>query len=260
MPLQIAPVEVHPQSEVLSPSCVAARLALSDPLTVETLGRRFHVEWDPHTMHSAIDTILLFLTMVGEFGIVYAILFEIGSNRLERFLDEADSKENREERAAMYQAFINCDPEGGKSRREVFGEKLLTKEFAQVRQSGERLISILDRLANGLLHRNFLQRLLQRALRERAICWFPHVAVLVWEMLGPYVKYRRRISSPNWAEYYVEYSLECTEEIFRQWRSVAASERSLVVKDYSGAGRADYVITEDHLKRIQSELNGLRRR
>jgi len=210
-------------------------------------------------MHATIDTILHFLTVIGEFGIVYAILFEIGSNRLERFLDEADSKENREERAAMYQAFINCDPEGGKSRREVFGEKLLTKEFAQVRQSGERLVSILDRLANGLLHRNVIQRLLQKALRERAVGWFPHVAVLVWEILGPYVKYRRRISSPNWAEYYVEYSLECTEEISRQWHAIDASERSLVIKDYSGSGRADYVIKEENLRQIQSELKGMRR-
>ena len=41
------PVAFHPQSEVLSPSLAAARAVLARPLTVDTLGRRFHVEWDP---------------------------------------------------------------------------------------------------------------------------------------------------------------------------------------------------------------------
>jgi hypothetical protein len=47
MPLQIAPVALHPPGEVLAPRAAAARAVLSPPLTVDTLGRRFHVEWDP---------------------------------------------------------------------------------------------------------------------------------------------------------------------------------------------------------------------
>jgi hypothetical protein len=48
MPLQIAPLDVHPQGEAITPFSAAARAVLSDPLAVDTLGRRFHVEWDPH--------------------------------------------------------------------------------------------------------------------------------------------------------------------------------------------------------------------
>jgi len=48
MPLQIAPVALDPGSEVVDPRAAAARAVLSRPLTVDTLGRRFHVEWDPH--------------------------------------------------------------------------------------------------------------------------------------------------------------------------------------------------------------------
>jgi hypothetical protein len=48
MPLQIAPLEIHPPGEGLTPFSAAARAVLSAPLTVDTLGRRFHVEWDPH--------------------------------------------------------------------------------------------------------------------------------------------------------------------------------------------------------------------
>ena len=69
MPLQIAPVEVHPQGEVLSPSCVAARLALSDPLTVETLGRRFHVEWDPHAPVTPLGQLVFFAQFLAAGGL-----------------------------------------------------------------------------------------------------------------------------------------------------------------------------------------------
>jgi len=47
MPLQIAPVALHPQGEVQDVRAAAARAVLSGPLTVDPLGRRFHVEWDP---------------------------------------------------------------------------------------------------------------------------------------------------------------------------------------------------------------------
>ena len=48
MPLQIAPVALHPASEVPTERQAAAQAALAAPLPVDTHGRRFHVEWDPH--------------------------------------------------------------------------------------------------------------------------------------------------------------------------------------------------------------------
>jgi hypothetical protein len=69
MPLQIAPVEVHPQGEVLSPSCAAARLALCDPLTVETLGRRFHVEWDPDAPVTSLGQLVFFAQFLAAGGL-----------------------------------------------------------------------------------------------------------------------------------------------------------------------------------------------
>jgi hypothetical protein len=47
MPFPIAPVEPHPQGEGLEARAAAVRALLSGPLTVDPLGRRFHVEWDP---------------------------------------------------------------------------------------------------------------------------------------------------------------------------------------------------------------------
>lgn len=69
MPLQIAPVKVHPQGAVLSSSCVAARFALTDPLTVETLGRRFHVEWDPHAPVTPLGQLVFFAQFLAAGGL-----------------------------------------------------------------------------------------------------------------------------------------------------------------------------------------------
>ena len=48
MPLQIAPLEAHPAGEVPESRAAAVRAVLDRPLVVDTHGRRFHVEWDPH--------------------------------------------------------------------------------------------------------------------------------------------------------------------------------------------------------------------
>lgn len=60
MPLQIAPIEFHPQSEVLDPRAAAAQTVLATPLTVDTLGRRFHVEWDPHAPVTPLGQLVFF--------------------------------------------------------------------------------------------------------------------------------------------------------------------------------------------------------
>jgi hypothetical protein len=69
MPLQIAPVEFHPQGEVLDVRAAAARAILSDPLTVDTLGRRFHVEWDPHAPVTPLGQLVFFAQFLAAGGL-----------------------------------------------------------------------------------------------------------------------------------------------------------------------------------------------
>src|SRR5512145_2828461 len=69
MPLQVAFVEVHPPSEVLDPRGGAARPVLDRPLTVDTLGRRFHVEWDPHAPVTPFGQLVFFAQFLAAGGL-----------------------------------------------------------------------------------------------------------------------------------------------------------------------------------------------
>src|SRR5512137_197557 len=69
MQLQIAPVDLHPQGEVLDPRAAAARTVLSCPLTVETLGRRFHVEWDPQAPVTPLGQLVFFAQFLAVGGL-----------------------------------------------------------------------------------------------------------------------------------------------------------------------------------------------
>lgn len=69
MPLQIASVEHHSESEVLDPRGAAARAVLDRPLTVDTLGRRFHVEWDPKAPVTALGQLVFFAQFLAAGGL-----------------------------------------------------------------------------------------------------------------------------------------------------------------------------------------------
>lgn len=68
MPLQIAPVEFHPQGEVLD-RAAAARAVLCRPLRVDTLGRRFHVEWDPNAPVTPLGQLVFFAQFLAAGGL-----------------------------------------------------------------------------------------------------------------------------------------------------------------------------------------------
>jgi hypothetical protein len=71
MVLQITPVALHPESEVLDPRAAAARAVLSRSLPVDTHGRRFHVEWDPDAPVTPLGQLVFFsqfLATAGLFG------------------------------------------------------------------------------------------------------------------------------------------------------------------------------------------------
>ena len=69
MPLQIAPLDAHPQGEVLDPRAAAARTVLQGPLTVETHGRCFHVEWDPHAAVTPLGQLVFFSQFLATAGL-----------------------------------------------------------------------------------------------------------------------------------------------------------------------------------------------
>lgn len=69
MVLQIAPVDVHPQGEVLSLRQRAAQSVLNAPLVVDTQGRRFHVEWDPLAPVTPLGQLVFFSQFLATGGL-----------------------------------------------------------------------------------------------------------------------------------------------------------------------------------------------
>ena len=69
MPLPIAPLEAHPPGEVLDPRAADVRAVLDGPLVVDTHGRRFHVEWDPHAPVTPLGQLVFFSQFLATAGL-----------------------------------------------------------------------------------------------------------------------------------------------------------------------------------------------
>ena len=69
MPLQIAPVALHPAREALTLRQAAAQAVLAAPLAVDTHGRRFHVEWDPDAPVTPLGQVVFFSQFLATAGL-----------------------------------------------------------------------------------------------------------------------------------------------------------------------------------------------
>jgi Transposase DDE domain group 1 len=69
MPLQIAPLELHPAGEVVDVRRAAAQAMLAAPLPVDTHGRRFHVEWDPDAPVTPLGQLVFFSQFLATAGL-----------------------------------------------------------------------------------------------------------------------------------------------------------------------------------------------
>jgi hypothetical protein len=65
---QTAPIPIHPEGEP-SATALAARAALDPPVPVDTLGRRFHVEWDPHAPVTPLGQLVFFAQFLAAGGL-----------------------------------------------------------------------------------------------------------------------------------------------------------------------------------------------
>jgi hypothetical protein len=69
MALQIAPLEAHPPGEVPDSRAAAVCAVLDQPLAVDTHGRRFHVEWDPHAAVTPLGQLVFFSQFLATAGL-----------------------------------------------------------------------------------------------------------------------------------------------------------------------------------------------
>lgn len=69
MPLQIASLEPHPEGEASDPRTAVLRAARDHRLPVDTLGRRVHVEWDPHAPVTPLGQLVFFSQFLATAGL-----------------------------------------------------------------------------------------------------------------------------------------------------------------------------------------------
>lgn len=72
MALQILPISPHPQGEPLSPVRAAVQAVVNHPLPVDTVGRRFHVEWDPQASVTPMGHLVFFTQFLSVSGLYSA--------------------------------------------------------------------------------------------------------------------------------------------------------------------------------------------
>jgi hypothetical protein len=65
---QILPIPIHPESEP-SATALAAQAVMDPPVPVDTLGRRFHVEWDPHAPVTPLGQLVFFAQFLATGGL-----------------------------------------------------------------------------------------------------------------------------------------------------------------------------------------------
>src|ERR1051326_8831538 len=64
---QVLPVPLHPEGEP-STTALAAQAVLDPPVPVDTVGRRFHVEWDPDAPVTPLGQLVFFAQFLAAGG------------------------------------------------------------------------------------------------------------------------------------------------------------------------------------------------
>jgi hypothetical protein len=184
------------------------------------------------------ETWLTALSMIGEWGIVFVIYWELESNRLDRFLETAFSSEHSQARLDIYSAYCGLSPSVETSRNVAFRDLLGEKK--DLRKQCDRELALLERIGNGLP--------CLPPFRRRALGWFPHSVIFLWEILSPYVQQRREASIPDWAGHFVHLASASLGEVQRQGKT------ELILRDPDRGRSRDIVLTSHRLLEIGAEL------
>jgi hypothetical protein len=180
-----------------------------------------------------MTSLLDWLTMAGEWGIIAVIYLEIESTRLDHFFEDAFNETHRKAREEIYAAFLAMS----QPSPEQFCESL--KNNAELRNKCELEISLLTKIGNRL-------PLLPRQ-RRRVVSWFPHSVVFLWEILEPYVFERRRATGGYWANAFAQFARKSATFILDN-----GSDKITLVDTRPGYGR-NYEVTRPRLELLSKD-------
>jgi hypothetical protein len=149
------------------------------------------------------NLLILFFTMFGTWAAALIIWWQLQANRLDNFLKSAFSPSHFKARGDIYNAYLAL-PDNNRS--EAFKNKINNDKV--LKYKCDREITLFERIGNSLPK---IPPFKQKALR-----WFPHSIIYLWEILSPYIQYRRKITNPRWAEYFIHFASVCLNEILRE--------------------------------------------
>jgi hypothetical protein len=190
-------------------------------------------------MHDQLETIILALTMIGEFAIAAVIYLEVQTTRLDKFLEAVLDQKSSEARRRIFTQYCGINAQSN-DRTQQFTQLLRSNEV--LRQDCDSQLSLLSRIGRALP--------LLPHYRRNAVRWFPHSAAFLCAMLSLYVEQRRRTRTPRWADEAENFVRLCVQEL-------RTSKRPTILEDPDRQRAHDFILDLDTLqftpyKRAQS--------
>lgn len=182
------------------------------------------------------STLLAAGAVLGELLVAFFIWYEVENHRLDRFLDAAEQLQK--ERELLFSNY--CALVEGLPRNEQMIALIQVDD--KLREAANANIRLMSRIGAGL----------PRLHRKQPLGWL--VVVYVWEVLGPYAIFRRRLAGSTYAEDFLRYAQKSAKALLKQDR------KEWTVFDPNQNRKCDVKLSrariESIVEEIDSELNG----
>lgn len=144
------------------------------------------------------NVVIGWATVVAELVVAYVIYVELGASNLQNFVERTTEPSANKERSAIYEAYLALlKGSDFDEASEAFLKKI--QETPDLKDKCDRQIAHFNALGIGIDH--------WLAQKKKIVGIFPHAAVLVWLILGPYIKQRRQDSGSWFATPLLQFAL-----------------------------------------------------
>ncbi len=183
-----------------------------------------------------LETAFVGLSVVAELLVAFVIWYEWEGGRLDNFLADADGL--ADERTEIYRAYCGLSDSTTPSMSERFKEKLEELNTQELRDACHKNIRLVSRMGSRLPRIWWM--------RKTPLDW--HVPVMLWMILGPYVKERRKETSASYAQSFLEYAYVSSKRLLKQNRD------TWVLRDPDRSRKRDVGISRDELIKLQADI------
>jgi hypothetical protein len=146
-------------------------------------------------------------TVVAELAVAAVIYAELGASRLQNFVERTTEPQANADRSDIYKAYLGLlKVSDFDEASKAFLKKL--HEDACLKGKCDQQIAHFNALGIGIDQ--------WLAQKDKIVEIFPHAAVMVWLILGPYIKQRREDSGSWFATPLLKFALASVRYVIRQ--------------------------------------------